>query len=112
MCGRAFDPRFLFTWPTARVCLIGAEQAAGVLTDLRVAQLKRAGEDPSDEEIAEIRDPIFQRYEADSSPYYATSEVWDDGMIDPADTRNALGLAISASLNAPMAEPRNGILRL
>ena len=112
MCGRAFDPRFLFTWPTARVCLMGAEQAAGVLTDLRVAQMKRAGENPSDEEIAEIRDPIFQRYEADSSPYYATSEVWDDGMIDPADTRNALGLAISASLNAPMAEPRNGILRL
>ena len=83
-----------------------------MLTDLRVAQLKRGGAEPTAEEIAGIREPIYQRYEADSSPYYATSEVWDDGLIDPLDTRNALGLAISASLNAPMAEPMNGILRL
>ena len=91
---------------------MGAEQAAGVLTDLRVQGLERKGKTPGEDEIEAIRKPIFEKYEAESSPYFGTSRVWDDGIIDPADTRNALGIAISASLNAPIPESRHGVMRL
>ncbi|MEN8197459.1 MAG: carboxyl transferase domain-containing protein, partial [Pseudomonadota bacterium] len=112
MCGRAYDARFLWTWPQSRISVMGADQAAGVLTDIKVAQLGREGKTLSPEEIEAIRRPIEEEYEAESSAYYATSELWDDGIIDPVDTRNALGIGISAALNAPIADPRYGVLRL
>jgi 3-methylcrotonyl-CoA carboxylase beta subunit len=112
MCGRAYDGRFLFSWPNARISVMGAEQAAGVLTELRVQQLKRKGEEPDAAEIDAIRQPILDKYERESDAYFATSRLWDDGILDPVDTRNALGVAISASLNAPIEEPHHGVLRL
>ncbi len=112
MCGRAYDGRFLFTWPNSRISVMGAEQAAGVMTELRVQQLKRKGEEPGADEIEAIRQPILDKYERESDAYFATSRLWDDGILDPVDTRNALGMAISASLNAPFEEPGHGVLRL
>jgi 3-methylcrotonyl-CoA carboxylase beta subunit len=112
MCGRAFDGRFLFSWPNSKISVMGAEQAANVLTDLRVTQLTREGKEPDPEEISAIRDPILEKYTTEASAYFATSRIWDDGVIDPTDTRNALGVAISASLNAPIEEPKHGVLRL
>ena len=112
MCGRAFDGRFLFTWPNSKIGVMGGEQAANVLTDLKVAQLKREGRAPSDGEIAAIREPILESYERECSAYYATSKMWDDGIIDPVDTRNALGIAISTALNAPFGDPGYGVFRM
>lgn len=112
MCGRAYDGRFLFAWPTARVCLMGEAQAAGVLAELKRNQLERQGQTLSEDEVEAIRKPIQEGYEAESDPYFATGRVWDDGLIDPADTRNALGIAISCSLNAPLDDPLGGVLRL
>jgi 3-methylcrotonyl-CoA carboxylase beta subunit len=112
MSGRAFDPRFLFTWPQAQISVMGAEQAAGVLTDVKLRQLARDGRSLLPEEIAAIRDPVLDDYRRQSSAYYATSEIWDDGILDPVDTRNALGVALSASLNAPIGEPHYGVFRM
>jgi 3-methylcrotonyl-CoA carboxylase beta subunit len=112
MTGRAFDPRFLFSWPNAQVSVMGAEQAAKTLAQIKVAALRRQGKTLSKEEVAAIENPIYEEYAAQSDAYYATSEIWDDGIIDPVDTRNILGMAISASLNAPIGEPRPGILRI
>ena len=112
MAGRAFDPRFMFTWPQSQVSVMGAEQAAGVLTDIKVKQLARNGEKLSDDDLAAIRDPILEDYRRQSSAYYATSEIWDDGILDPVDTRNALAIALSASLNAPIARPHYGVFRM
>jgi 3-methylcrotonyl-CoA carboxylase beta subunit len=91
---------------------MGAEQAAGVLTDVKIRQLAREGKKLSPKEIAKIRDPILRDYRAESSAYYATSELWDDGILDPIDTRNALGVALSAALNTPIADPRYGVFRM
>ena len=91
---------------------MGAEQAANVLTDVKMAQVAREGKQLSAAEIARIRDPVIEDYRRQSSAYYATSELWDDGILDPADTRNALGIAISAALNAPFGDPRFGIFRM
>jgi len=112
MAGRAFDPRFMFTWPQSQVSVMGAEQAAGVLTDVKLRQLARSGERLTEQEIAAIRDPILQDYREQSSAYYATSEIWDDGILDPVDTRNALGIALSAALNAPIGSPHYGVFRM
>jgi 3-methylcrotonyl-CoA carboxylase beta subunit len=112
MSGRAFDPRFMFTWPQSQVSVMGAEQAAGVLTDIKVRQLARSGRTLSEQEMADIRDPILEDYRRQSSAYYATSEIWDDGILDPVDTRNALAMALSASLNAPIADPHYGVFRM
>ncbi|MGE0733482.1 MAG: acyl-CoA carboxylase subunit beta [Alphaproteobacteria bacterium] len=112
MCGRAFDPRFLFMWPQGQISLMGAEQAAGTLTEVKVKQLEREGKTPHASEIEAIRRDVRDAYEAQGSAYFSTSEIWDDGLLDPVDTRNALGIAISASLNAPIGEPRYGVLRL
>ncbi|HLY87809.1 MAG TPA: carboxyl transferase domain-containing protein [Acetobacteraceae bacterium] len=112
MAGRAFDPRFMFTWPQSQVSVMGAEQAAGVLTDIKLRQLARNGQELSEQEHAAIRDPILEDYRLQSSAYYATSEIWDDGILDPVDTRNALGIALSASLNAPIAPPHYGVFRM
>ncbi|NNL84503.1 MAG: methylcrotonoyl-CoA carboxylase [Myxococcales bacterium] len=112
MCGRAYDGRFIFSWPNHQIGIMGAEQAANTLADVKIRQLEREGRTLSPEEIAAIREPVIEAFARESSAYYATSHLWDDGIIDPADTRNALGIAISASLNAPIEEPRYGILRL
>jgi len=112
MSGRAFDPRFLFSWPQSQTAVMGPEQAANVLTDIKIRQLALEGRTLAHEDIAAIRDPILTDYRRQSSAYYATSELWDDGLLDPIDTRNALGIAISAALNAPIEPPHYGVFRM
>jgi 3-methylcrotonyl-CoA carboxylase beta subunit len=112
MSGRAFDSRFLFTWPQHQISVMGAEQAANVLAEIKVRQLERHGQTLTPEEIAAIREPILEEYRRQSSAYYSTSEIWDDGILDPVDTRNALGMAICASLNTPIDRPHYGVFRM
>ena len=112
MCGRAYDPRFLFMWPNARISVMGGEQAAGVMAQLKRSQKEEAGEPWSDEEETEFKQPIIDRYEEQGHPFYASARLWDDGVIDPAQTRNVLGLAISASLNKPIEETTFGVFRM
>nr|WP_247520593.1 carboxyl transferase domain-containing protein [Bradyrhizobium sp. 190] len=112
MAGRAFDPRFMFSWPQSQISAMGAEQAAGVLTHVKARQLARAGGRLSEQDLAAIREPIVEEYRERSSAYYATSEIWDDGILDPVDTRNALAIVLSASLNTPIERPRYGVFRL
>ena len=108
MCGRAYQPRFLFTWPNARISVMGGEQAAAVL-----ATVHRDAETWTPEEAEAFKAPIRQKYEDEGNPYYATARLWDDGIIDPAQTRDVLGLAFAATLNAPIAErPRFGLFRM
>lgn len=112
MCGRAYGPRLLWMWPTAKICVMGGKQAAGVLTDIKVKSLIREGKKLTQEEIEEIRRPILEKYENESSAYYSTARLWDDGIIDPLDTREILGLAISMSLNAPIPDHKFGVFRM
>jgi 3-methylcrotonyl-CoA carboxylase beta subunit len=112
MCGRAYEPRFLFTWPNSRISVMGGEQAAGVLAQVKRDQKERAGEEWSSEEETAFKQPILERYEEQGHPYYASARLWDDGVIDPAQTRQVLGLAISASLNRPIEETRFGVFRM
>ena len=105
MCGRAFDPRFLFMWPNARISVMGGEQAAGVLATVR-------GRFDSPEAEDAFKAPIRAQYETQGNPYYATARLWDDGVIDPADSRRVLALALSAALNAPVRETRFGVFRM
>jgi 3-methylcrotonyl-CoA carboxylase beta subunit len=107
MCGRAYSPRFLFTWPNSRISVMGGEQAASVL-----ATVHRDAERWTPEEAETFKAPIRQRYEDEGNPYYATARLWDDGIIDPTQTRDALGLAIAASLNAPIPPTRFGVFRM
>jgi 3-methylcrotonyl-CoA carboxylase beta subunit len=112
MCGRAYSPRFLWMWPNARISVMGGEQAAGVMAQVRREALERKGKALSAEEEAAIKQPIRDQYEHQGHPYYASARLWDDGVIDPAQTRQVLGLAISASLNAPAEETRFGVFRM
>ena len=112
MCGRAFDPRFVFSWPNHQIGVMGAEQAADTLAEVKIRQLEREGRTPGPEEIAAIREPILASYAREISAWYATSHLFDDGILDPVDTRHALAIALSASLGAPIGEPRTGVLRL
>jgi 3-methylcrotonyl-CoA carboxylase beta subunit len=112
MCGRAYGPRFLFTWPNARISVMGGEQAASTLLTVKLQQLAARGESQSDEEQARFTAPIRAKYEEESSPYYATARLWDDGVIDPAQTRDVLGLALAAAVNAPIPETRVGVYRM
>lgn len=112
MCGRAFDGRFLWMWPQSQIAVMGAEQAANTLADVKIRQLQREGKQLSEEDIESIRQPVLDSFQAESDAYYSSSELWDDGILDPMDTRNALGLAIVASLNAPFGEMGYGVLRL
>ncbi|HEY8190561.1 MAG TPA: carboxyl transferase domain-containing protein [Micavibrio sp.] len=112
MCGRAFNPRFLWMWPNARISVMGGEQAAGVLATVKRAGMERDGKSWSAAEEEAFRKPVLEQYETEGHPYYASARLWDDGIIDPADTRKVLGLAISASLNAPMEETRYGVFRM
>ena len=112
MCGRAYSPRFLFTWPNSRISVMGGEQAASVLATVRRDGMEARGEVWSAGDEDAFRTPIHARYEAEGDPYFATARLWDDGIIDPAQTRDVLGLAISASLNAPIPETRFGVFRM
>ncbi len=112
MCGRAYGPRFLFTWPNARVSVMGAEQAATVLATVRRDVLARDGHAWPEEEEAAFRRPILEQYETQGHPYYGSARLWDDGVIDPAQTRTVLALAISAALNAPVERGRFGVFRM
>jgi 3-methylcrotonyl-CoA carboxylase beta subunit len=105
MCGRAYSPRFLFTWPNARISVMGGEQAASVLATVRRDAMEARGEIWSPEEEEAFRAPVRELYEREGSPYFSTARLWDDGIIAPADTRRVLGLALSASLNAPHGRP-------
>ena len=112
MCGRAYSPRFMFMWPNARVSVMGGEQAASVLATVKRDGMERRGEKWSAKEEEAFKQPIRDLYEAEGSPYYSTARLWDDGIIDPADTRRVLGLALSASLNAPFGERGFGVFRM
>ena len=112
MCGRAYGARFLWTWPNARISVMGGEQAASVLATVKRDGLEAAGKEWSEEEEEEFKAPIRDQYERQGHPYYATARLWDDGVIDPADTRRVLGLAIATSLNAPIEKDRFGVFRM
>jgi len=112
MCGRAFGPRFLWMWPNARISVMGGEQAANVLGQVRRDGLESRGEDWSAEDEEAFKRPIREQYETQGHPYYATARLWDDGIIDPARTRDVLGLGLAAALNAPIPEARFGVFRM
>jgi 3-methylcrotonyl-CoA carboxylase beta subunit/propionyl-CoA carboxylase len=112
MCGRAYEPRFLWMWPNARISVMGGEQAASVLTTVKRDQLAREGKPLSAEEEEAIRAPILEKYDREGSPYYSTARLWDDGVLDPARTREALALALSAAYNAPIPEAKFGVFRM
>jgi acetyl-CoA carboxylase carboxyltransferase component len=112
MCGRAYEPRFLWMWPNSRISVMGGEQAAGVLTTVKRDQLDRQGKTLSAEEEAAIRNPILEKYDREGSPYYSTARLWDDGILDPAETRQALALGLSAAFNAPIPEAKFGVFRM
>jgi len=112
MCGRAYSPRFLWMWPNARICVMGGEQAAGVLATVRRDGIEAKGGSWSAEDEAKFKQPILDQFGHQSHPYYSSARLWDDGVIDPADTRRVLALGLSASLNAPIGEPNFGVFRM
>jgi len=112
MAGRAYQPRQLWMWPNARISVMGGEQAASVLAQVKQEQLERAGKKMTAEEIDKVKAPVLAKYEEEGSPYYSTARLWDDGVIPPADTRTVVGLGISAALNAPIPESRFGVFRM
>ena len=112
MCGRAFQPRFLWCWPNARISVMGGQQAAGVLTSVRADQLERQGKEMTAEEQENLQRPILEKYEKEGSPYFSTARLWDDGIIDPKDTRDVVGLGIAAAANAPIPESKWGVFRM
>jgi len=107
MCGRAYQPRFLFMWPNSRISVMGGEQAASVL-----AQVRNANRPMNEAETAAFKQPILDKYEEEGSPYYSSARLWDDGVLDPTETRTALTLALSATLNAPIPEMKFGVFRM
>ena len=113
MCGRAYDPRFVFMWPNSRISVMGGPQFADVLATVKQDQMSRENlPQMSDYELENLRRPILEKYDTEGSPYYSTARLWDDGIIDPRDTRDILGLCISASLNAPMPDQNYGVFRM
>jgi 3-methylcrotonyl-CoA carboxylase beta subunit len=112
MCGRAFSPRFLWMWPNARISVMGGEQAASVLATVKRDGIEGKGGQWTADEEAAFKAPIKSQYETQGHPYYATARLWDDGIIDPADTRRVLALGLAAAQNAPIPEPKFGIFRM
>ena len=112
MCGRAYEPRFLWMWPNARISVMGGEQAASVLATVRRDGLEARGEAWSEADEEAFKAPIRDQYERQGSPYYSTARLWDDGVIDPVDTRRVLGMGLAVAANVPMAEPRYGVFRM
>ena len=112
MCGRGYFPRLLWMWPNSKICVMGGEQAADVLATVKVKQFERQGKKLSEEEMEAIRKPVLEKYEAESSPYYSTARLWDDGIIGMTETREAIALGISMSLNQPIPEQKYGVFRM
>jgi acetyl-CoA carboxylase carboxyltransferase component len=112
MCGRAYSPRQLWMWPNARISVMGGQQAASVLLQVRLDNLHREGRDLSHAEREEFTAPILAAYEAEGSPYFSTARLWDDGVIDPVDTRMVLALGLSAALNAEIPPTAFGVFRM
>ncbi len=112
MCGRAYAPRLLFMWVNARISVMGGEQAAHVLLTVKLQQLQAKGQTMTPEERAEFMRPILAKYEEEGNPYYSTARLWDDGVLDPLQTRDVLGLGIAMSLNAPIPDPHVGVFRM
>ncbi len=112
MCGRAYSPRFMWTWPNSRISVMGGEQAASVLATLRRDAIESKGENWTAEQEDEFKNPIRQQYERQGHPYYASARLWDDGVIDPAQSRQVLALSLSAALNAPIEETHFGVFRM
>ena len=112
MCGRAYGPRFLFTWPNARISVMGGEQAASVLATVKRDNIEAEGKTWSADEEEAFKAPIRAQYDTQGHPYYASARLWDDGVIAPEDTRRVLGLALSAALNAPIEPTRFGVFRM
>ena len=112
MCGRAYSPRFLFTWPNSRISVMGGEQAASVLATVRRSNIEAEGKSWSTDEEAEFKQPVLDQYEREGHPYYATARLWDDGIITPRETRRVLALALSAALNAPIQDTKFGVFRM
>jgi 3-methylcrotonyl-CoA carboxylase beta subunit len=112
MCGRAYGPRFLFTWPNARISVMGGEQAASVLATVKRDNIEADGKSWSAEEEKQFKQPLLDQFEREGNPYYATARLWDDGIIAPSETRRVLALAFSAALNAPVPETRFGVFRM
>jgi 3-methylcrotonyl-CoA carboxylase beta subunit len=112
MCGRAYSPRFLWMWPASRISVMGGPQASAVLATVKREQLEGRGEQWSDEAEAAFKAPIADRYEQQGSPYYSTARLWDDGVIDPADTRTILGLALDVCSRTPLGDTSFGLFRM
>ncbi|KAL1132775.1 hypothetical protein AAG570_010727 [Ranatra chinensis] len=112
MCGKAYSPRFLYMWPNARISVMGGEQAAGVLTQVARDQRERAKKTLSLEEERSLKQPIIEQFEREGNPYFSTARLWDDGIIDPVDTRRVLGLSLSTALNAPIPDTKFGVFRM
>ena len=112
MCGRAFSPRFVWMWPNARISVMGGEQAASVLASVKQTALEAQGKKMSDAEEKAFKQPILEKYEEEGSPYYSTARLWDDGVVDPGETRSVLALALSSCLNAPIPEMKFGVFRM
>lgn len=112
MCGRSYSPRFIFMWPNARISVMGGEQAANVLVQVQRDQRAKNNKNLSKAEEDDIKKPILESFEKESHPYFSSARLWDDGVIDPKDTRRVVGLALQASLNAPILEPKFGIFRM
>lgn len=112
MCGRGYFPRMMWMWPHSRICVMGGEQAADVLATVKVKQLEKQGKKLTENEIKDIRQPIIEKYESESTPYYSGARLWDDGIISMTETRQVLGLGIAASLNAPIPDQQYGVFRM
>jgi 3-methylcrotonyl-CoA carboxylase beta subunit len=112
MCGRAYSPRLLFMWPNSRISVMGGEQAASVLLQVKLAQLEKDGREMTDGERTEFKRPVLEKYDREGSPYYSTARLWDDGVIDPLDTRATLALALAASFNRAPEQTTFGIFRM
>jgi acetyl-CoA carboxylase carboxyltransferase component len=112
MCGRAYDPRLLWMWPNSKICVMGGEQAANVLLTVKLKALEKAGKTMTKEEQEKFMEPTIKKYEEESSPYFSSARIWDDGILDPLETRTALALGISMALNAPIPDQRFGVFRM
>ena len=112
MCGRGYSPRFLFTWPNARISVMGGEQAASVLATVKRDNLEAQGKKWTEKQEEAFKQPLRDQFEAEGHPYYATARIWDDGIITPAETRRVLALSLSAALNAPVPETKFGVFRM
>jgi acetyl-CoA carboxylase carboxyltransferase component len=112
MAGRAYDPRLLFMWPNAKISVMGGEQASGVLIQVKEEQLAARGQEMNPEEKEKLREEILKKYADEGSAYYSTARLWDDGIIDPVDTRKIIAMGIAASLNRPFPDTKYGVFRM